>query len=132
MEPRDMSNIPDGGGFIDTPGTYNVVIEDIKEGTTDNLTEFYVCILKDEQGRTIRDTYFITDKAAWREKLLMDACGLTEEQRKAYVPEMCLGKTIEITVTAQKDNPQYMQVSKVKQTGVTVTPPAPVKEDCPF
>lgn len=133
MEARDMSNVSAGGGFIECAGTYNVVIDEIKEGYTEKNTQYYTLILKDSEGRVIRDSYYISDAAAWREALLMDACGLTTEQRKAYVPDMCLGKTVEIVVAPQKDNPQFMQVTKIRQTGVIVTPPAPpAAGDCPF
>lgn len=134
-EAKNLNDIPDTGNYIDTPGEYDVLITDVintDDCVSEKGTDFFVLKYMDATGRSMRDSFYDTDGAMWRWGQLGDACQLTKDQKDAFVPDMVRGKTIHITVAPQKNDPRYMQVTKLSATGITVSAPAPVKDDCPF
>lgn len=133
VEPKNLNEIPDTGNYIDQPGEYDVLIADAintAECVTESGTDYFVLKYQDEQGRTIRDSFYDTEKALWRWKQLGEACQLSEAQQANFTPSMVVGKTIHIVVVPQKEKPQYVQVSKLSATGVIVV--SPDAKDCPF
>jgi hypothetical protein len=81
-----------------TEGEYFVVIIDFEEIESMNGNTGWSFTFKNKREESIRDTYWITEKAMPRLWNLANSAGLSEKQMADFQPEDLIGKMIKIEV----------------------------------
>ena len=102
----DFATIP--GGELLPAGLYNVAVSSAKAGTSRNGNRKIDLRYKVTDGeytdRIIFDTLTFTEKALWKVRQVMQACGFPSNFSGAVDPEMFIGRVMTVQLEIQAGN----------------------------
>ena len=140
--PVDMTEVENHGLYIDNEGLHDVVIAKAENTTSKAGTPGWKFTYRDEAGRTIQDTMWLSEAAKWRLENLIDAAAsLTDAEKKKFIPPMIYNKTVKIVVAKSKENPAYLNIESILPSNAVIDtdalPPMPdttktPNQDLPF
>ena len=114
-EPIDLETGNDTGQFIDEEGLYTVAIVKTSMQYSRDNKPGYKFQMKTQEGKMIYDTFWLSIPARWRLRRLGKVCGLTEAEMKAFVPNMLIGKTLDIVTEADPNFPLYQKIIDIRK-----------------
>ena len=114
-EPIDLEAGNDTGQFIEEEGLYTVAIVKTSMQYSRDGKPGYKFQMKTQEGKMIYDTFWLSIPARWRLRRLGKVCGLTEAEMKAFVPNMLIGKTLDIVTEADPNFPLYQKIIDIRK-----------------
>ena len=101
-----------GGGQYLEPGVHDVHVYDLTYKTI-NANDAVDIVFKAENGATVKDTLWLTEKAYWKVNLLAKACGFTDDEMIDFDTEQLRGMAVQVKIikeTSEKDGKNYSRV----------------------
>lgn len=102
--------------YIDKSGRYTLTIKNHEEGESQNNTEYHKYTCENEDGAQITVTLYLVEKAMWKYKNFIKACGLagTGTVNLDTLPQTLVGKKFIGEVQKQPDRVDIVTGEKVE------------------